>query len=155
MIFCSRMAVRLSRAASLRHYRPMDTVSKETRSRMMRAVGRRNTGPELAVRRALHAAGLRFRLHRRDLPGTPDIVLPRRRVAIFVHGCFWHGHDCRAGRAPVSRESYWGPKIVENRARDARQAAALEALGWTVLTIWECETRDASRLAAVAAELRV
>jgi DNA mismatch endonuclease (patch repair protein) len=132
----------------------MDTVCKETRSRMMRAVRRRNTGPELALRRSLHAAGLRFRLHRGDLPGTPDIVLPGRRIAIFVHGCFWHGHECRAGRAPTSREFYWVPKIAENRARDARKTAALEALGWRVVTVWACEIRDGARLAAIAAELR-
>ena len=114
------------------------------RSRIMRAVRQKDTKPEKIVRQALHAMGLRFRLHRRDLPGTPDIVLSSgRKVAIFVHGCFWHRHSgCRSATMPATRQSYWGPKFVQNVERDAQKVAALEALGWSVLTIWECETRS-------------
>jgi len=86
--------------------------------------------------------GYRFRLHRKDLPGTPDIVLPGRRAAIFVHGCFWHGHGCRIGQLPKSRLDYWLPKIEANRERDRRKGGALEAAGWRVLTVWQCEIRD-------------
>lgn len=105
----------------------------------MRAVKQKNTAPELRLRKALHALGHRYRLHPKSLPGRPDLVFPSRRAAIFVHGCFWHGHDCRAGRQPSSRTEYWLPKIAENQRRDARKRAELEALGWRVLTIWECE----------------
>jgi DNA mismatch endonuclease (patch repair protein) len=116
-----------------------DRLSVEARSRLMSKVGGKNTAPELAVRKAAHAAGMRFRLHRRDLPGTPDIVFPRYHVAVFVHGCFWHGHGCTKGRLPKSRKEYWEPKIAANRERDAIKRTALEAVGWRVLTVWECE----------------
>lgn len=115
----------------------------------MARVGSKDTMPEIVVRQLLHAMGYRFRLHRRDLPGTPDVVLPRLGKAIFVHGCFWHGHSgCRLGRLPKSRLEYWGPKIAANRARDARKATALRRAGWSVATVWECETRRPDRLAA-------
>ena len=115
----------------------------------MAKVGSKDTTPEMVVRRMLHAMGYRFRLHRRDLPGTPDIVLPRLGKAVFVHGCYWHGHSgCRLGRLPKSRLEYWGPKIAANRERDARKAAALRRAGWSVATVWECETRRRERLAA-------
>lgn len=127
----------------------VDRLTPEARSRLMAAVGGKDTAPELAVRRMLHAMGYRFRLHRRDLPGTPDIVLPRHGKAIFVHGCFWHGHEgCRLGRPSKSRVEYWGPKIAANRARDARKAAALRRAGWSVATVWECETRQMNKLSA-------
>jgi DNA mismatch endonuclease, patch repair protein len=114
----------------------------------MASVGTKDTAPELAVRRLLHSMGYRFRLHRRDLPGTPDIVLPRYEKAIFVHGCFWHGHaGCRFGRLPKSRLGYWAPKIAANRARDIRKATALRRVGWSVSTVWACETKDLSKLA--------
>ncbi|MFN3615185.1 MAG: very short patch repair endonuclease [Rubrimonas sp.] len=116
---------------------------------MMARIGSKNTAPELAVRRAAHAAGFRFRLHRRDLPGTPDLVFPRFRAAIFVHGCFWHGHGCTKGRLPKSRADYWYPKIEANRARDAAKSASLDAAGWRVLTIWQCETADPAGLSAL------
>jgi len=106
----------------------------------MRAVKARNTSPEMAVRRVLHAAGYRYRLHRRDLPGKPDIVFPSRRKAIFVHGCFWHGHDCRRGaRAPKTNADYWRAKIARNVERDRVTAAAFDSIGWQRLVIWECE----------------
>lgn len=106
-----------------------------------------DTGPELVVRRLTHALGLRFRLHRRDLPGTPDLVLPRHRAAILVHGCFWHQHEgCRLARQPKSRLDYWLPKLARNVERDREAHAALEAAGWRCLTVWECETRDTEAL---------
>jgi DNA mismatch endonuclease (patch repair protein) len=110
------------------------------RSHIMRSVGRSSTKPELVVRRALHALGLRFRLHRKDLPGTPDIVLPRFKTVIFVHGCFWHRHDgCSKASTPKTRVEFWNTKFTENVARDGRNNALLQELGWRVLTIWECD----------------
>ena len=103
----------------------------------------RNTTPELAIRRIAHGLGFRFRLHRRDLPGSPDLVFPRYQTVIFVHGCFWHRHDgCRYAYRPKSRIQFWTKKFEENVARDERNEAALRNLGWRVLVIWECETRD-------------
>jgi DNA mismatch endonuclease, patch repair protein len=126
----------------------VDTLTAEQRSRQMARVRAQNTAPELAVRRGLHARGLRFRLHRRDLPGCPDIVLPRHRVALFVHGCFWHGcfHCDRGRRRPMSNRAFWDAKLDENVARDARNGHALRELGWRVIVVWECETRDRARL---------
>lgn len=116
-----------------------DVFSAQKRSAVMRAVRGRDTGPELRVRRPLHAAGFRFRLQRADLPGRPDLVLPRHRLAVFVHGCFWHGHDCPRGRrAPKTNAAYWQAKIARNRTRDAAAQAALTAAGWTPVIIWEC-----------------
>lgn len=125
------------------------------RSTLMKSVGRKDTAPERVVRRYLHRHGLRFRLHVKRLPGTPDIVLSRYRTAIFVHGCFWHGHDCAHGsvRAKTNSE-YWRTKIVDNRARDRRKAKTLGGLGWIVQTIWECETTDAESLRALVAHVR-
>lgn len=121
---------------------PMDTFTPAERSALMRRIGGKNTGPELAVRSIFHRLGYRFRLHRRDLPGRPDIVLPKHHKAILVHGCFWHGHTCRLAAKPKSNESYWLPKIAGNRARDARNLEALTSLGWTVLELWECAIRQ-------------
>lgn len=126
-----------------------DTRSPEQRRRIMQSVGTKDTGPEWIVRRWLHSHGYRYRLHPKTLPGRPDIVLPGRRLAIFVHGCFWHSHGCDKGRAPKSKLDYWGPKLEANRERDARKAAELEALGWRVLTIWQCETKDDDTLSAI------
>jgi DNA mismatch endonuclease (patch repair protein) len=124
------------------------------RSAVMRAVKSRDTAPELAVRRAAHALGLRFRLQRTDLPGKPDLVFPARRLALFVHGCFWHGHDClRGARMPKTNRAYWESKIGRNVARDAAASAALKQLGWTPRTIWECETRDPAKLSRRIARL--
>lgn len=113
----------------------------------MARVRSRDTAPELVVRRLLQAMGYRFRLHRRDLPGTPDIVFPARRNALFVHGCFWHGHEgCRLGRLPASRIEYWRPKLARNRARDARNLSALRRGAWSTSVVWECQTRSVAAL---------
>lgn len=120
----------------------------------MRAVGRENTAAELAVRRHLHRAGLRFTLHVRSLPGSPDIVLPRRGTAVFVHGCFWHGHECRHGRVQAKRNTeFWAAKIAANRKRDRLKARALRALGWRVERVWECQCRDPALLDALCRRL--
>lgn len=114
------------------------------RSAQMALVRGRDTKPELRVRRALHAAGLRYRLQARDLPGKPDLVFRNRRVAIFVHGCFWHQHpdpNCKLARMPKSRLTFWGPKLVGNRHRDEGAKAALEHGGWRVIEVWECQTK--------------
>lgn len=122
-------------------------IEAKQRSRMMRAVRKKDTRPELAVRKALHAQGFRFRLHRDDLPGTPDIVLPRHRAVVLVHGCFWHQHPgCRHANVPQTRESYWLPKLRRNLERDARVLAELQALGWRVLVVWECQTTNSEVL---------
>ncbi|MDR4308268.1 DNA mismatch endonuclease Vsr [Chelatococcus sambhunathii] len=118
------------------------------RSAVMRAVKGRDTAPEMLVRRTAHGLGYRFRLHRRDLPGSPDLVFPRARLAVFVHGCFWHGHDCaRGARLPKTNADYWRAKIARNVARDARVHGELAALGWRTLTLWECELKDGELLA--------
>jgi DNA mismatch endonuclease (patch repair protein) len=124
-----------------------DVFTPAQRSAVMRRVKGKDTSPELKVRRALHRLGARFRLHRRDLPGAPDIVLPGRRLAIFVHGCFWHGHDCaRGARVPKQNRDYWLGKVGRNRERDAVNRASLEAKGWRVEMVWECELKDAAAL---------
>ena len=120
----------------------VDTVLPAVRSRMMSRVKGRNTAPEMAVRCALHAAGYRFRLHRGDLPGRPDIVLPHYGMAVLVHGCFWHGHDCRRGRRPGSNVEFWNLKLARNVERDRVNVRALEAGGWRVTTLWECELQS-------------
>jgi DNA mismatch endonuclease, patch repair protein len=133
----------------------MDTLSPAERSRRMGLVRQKDTAPELIVRRLLHRMGCRFRLHRRDLPGRPDIVLPRHRLAIFVHGCFWHRHDdpaCTLARLPKTRLDFWLPKFEANQARDAAAEAALAAAGWRVLVFWQCQLRDAAALEARLAE---
>ena len=113
----------------------------------MRAVRAHHTGPELAVPRLLTDLGLRYRLHRRDLPGSPDVAFIGRRVALFVHGCFWHGHACRRGaRVPQTRTEYWRAKIDRNRARDADVALRLQASGWREVVVWECELKDRDAL---------
>lgn len=125
----------------------MDNTDAATRSAVMSRIRSRDTAPELAVRRAIHSAGLRYRLHRKGLPGRPDLIFPGRRLALFVHGCFWHQHGCRLSHAPASRLDYWGPKLRRNKERDAENADALTAAGWTVMRVWECETRSADVLA--------
>ncbi len=126
-----------------------DVFSPEKRSSVMRRVKGKDTAPELKVRKLLTRMGLRYRLHRKDLPGNPDVVMPGRKLAVFVHGCFWHGHDCRRGaRAPKANADYWTAKIARNRVRDAASTEALAAMGWAPITIWECEMRDEAALRA-------
>lgn len=116
----------------------------------MRSVRQRDTKPEMVVRRRLHALGYRFRLQRRDLPGTPDIVLPKHKTAIFVHGCFWHRHPgCGKATTSKTRVEFWAEKFDRNVARDARNEALLKDAGWTVVTVWECQTRDETSLDAL------
>ncbi len=124
-----------------------DVFSPETRSAVMRRVRGRDTGPELTVRRLLTRLGARYRLHRRDLPGSPDVVMSGRRIAMFVHGCFWHGHDCpRGARKPKNNAGYWSDKLNRNRQRDARAEAALIDLGWRPEVVWECELKNSTAL---------
>lgn len=118
-----------------------DRVSKEVRSKIMASVGTRDTGAEVALRKALHHLGYRYRIAPKSLPGKPDLSFPIRRKAIFVHGCFWHGHNCRHGRLPKSRLDYWEPKIAANQVRDRRQQRELRALGWESLVVWECQIK--------------
>ncbi len=128
----------------------MDIFTSEQRSRIMSAVRQKNTKPEMAVRRLLHALGYRYRLHASELPGKPDVVFRKRRKALFVHGCFWHGHHCNRGHRPASQTDYWDAKIDRNVARDLDRIERLRADDWEVLVIWECETlkRDAEALTA-------
>ena len=119
-----------------------DVLTNEQRSRNMAAIRGKNTKPEIRVRSLLHSLGYRFRLHRKDLPGKPDIVLPKYQTAVFVHGCFWHCHECRYGRVvPATRQEFWAEKRRGNVERDERVQRELEAAGWRVVTVWECETR--------------
>ena len=124
-----------------------DRVTEEQRRRNMAAVRSTDTLPERAVRSILHKLGLRFRLHQRALPGAPDIVLTRHKTAVFVHGCFWHGHSCPRGKVPSTRPEFWLPKLQRNGERDRTNAASLRKLGWRVLTVWECELGEPGQLA--------
>lgn len=127
----------------------MDSLTPEQRSYQMSLVRRRDTGPELAVRKALHARGYRYRLNVARLPGKPDIVFPGRHKVIFVHGCFWHMHEsCALARMPKSRPEFWGPKLRGNRERDAVKLQRLLELGWDAMVVWECELRDMPSLLA-------
>lgn len=115
------------------------------RSRQMAKIRSKDTVPEMIVRKLVHGLGYRYRLHRRGMPGTPDLVFPSRRKVIFVHGCFWHRHSdptCKRARLPKSRQDFWGPKLTANAERDIRSLQALEALGWKTLTLWECEIKS-------------
>lgn len=123
-----------------------DTRSPHQRRHIMQSVGTKNTGPELIVRRLASRLGYRYRLHRKELPGTPDLVFPSRQKVIFVNGCFWHGHNCPKGRPPKSRPEYWLPKIAQNRERDAKAVRNLRGSGWRVLTVWQCQTKNSNRL---------
>jgi DNA mismatch endonuclease (patch repair protein) len=123
----------------------VDVVDSVTRSRMMAGIRGQNTKPEILIRRLLHGQGFRFRLHVRELPGKPDIVLPRFRAAIFVHGCFWHGHDCPLFKWPATRPDFWREKIWRNRTNDQKARDALLAKGWRVGVVWECAVRGASK----------
>ena len=122
-------------------------LTEAERSKQMGLVRAKNTKPELLVRRLVHRLGYRFRLHRRDLPGKPDLVFPARRKIIFVHGCFWHGHECRLGRRrPKSRLDYWIPKISRNNQRDQKTLRKLRGMRWKCLVLWECQLRDVEKL---------
>lgn len=123
-----------------------DNHTERQRSANMRAVRNKNTAPELLIRSTLHRLGYRFRLHRRDLCGTPDIVFPVRRSVIFVHGCFWHGHECERGSLPSSNLHFWQHKIARNRERDSQTQRQLRNEGWKVLTVWQCETKNKASL---------
>lgn len=136
----SRTSQRTELAISDRQ--PMDIVSPLVRSRMMSGIRGKDTLPERIVRSAAHRLGLRFRLHRRDLPGKPDLVFPKYKTVLFVHGCFWHRHDCGLAAMPKTRPEFWASKFGDNVRRDARNRSLLEALGWRVVEIWECQTRD-------------
>ena len=117
----------------------MDTVDKKTRSRIMASVGQRNTGPELRLRQVLYRQGLRYRLHDKKLPGSPDLVFPRFRTVVFVHGCFWHAHNgCKYATKPSTRRKFWKEKFEANRKRDRRNYETLKKSGWRVLVVWEC-----------------
>lgn len=120
-----------------------DVYDAAKRSAVMARIKSKNTQPELLIRKILTQLGARYRLHRKDLPGSPDVAMPGRRLAIFVHGCFWHGHDCaRGSRAPKTNRDYWLAKVARNTARDARNVIDLTSAGWRVETIWECEMKD-------------
>jgi|SRR5579871_3004108 len=128
----------------------VDVFDPATRSQVMRAVKSRDTAPELKVRRAAHALGLRFRLQRRDLPGAPDLVLPRFNIALFVHGCFWHGHTCaRGARMPAANRNYWRAKLARNMARDKLSLKAIKKAGWRPVIVWECETKNQDQLSKI------
>jgi len=125
----------------------MDVLTKEQRSYCMSRIRKTDTKPELVVRSIVHRLGYRFRLYRKDLPGCPDIVLPRHRKVIFVHGCWWHRHNCKLGkRKPKTRIDYWIPKLQGNKERHKKNLRKLRKLGWKVLTIWECQTRKPEKL---------
>jgi DNA mismatch endonuclease (patch repair protein) len=122
----------------------MDNLTPEERSKQMSLVRSKDTKPEMRVRRLVHGLGFRYRLHRADLPGKPDLVFPSRRKVIFVHGCFWHGHKCKLGRMPKTRLDYWQSKIGCNKSRDRQTLRRLRNLGWKCLTIWECSVNNES-----------
>ena len=125
----------------------VDTLSPAARSALMSRIRGKDTKPEMAVRRLLHGIGYRYRLHRSDLPGKPDLVFPGRSSVIFVHGCFWHLHKgCKYARMPKSRLAFWVPKLEGNRKRDRRNERALRARGWRVMVVWECQVRDLDRI---------
>lgn len=132
----------------------VDVVSPTVRSRMMSGIKGKSTLPEMLVRRLLFAAGFRFRLHRRDLPGTPDIVLPSRKIAVFVHGCFWHAHSgCKYAKTPSTRTEFWTAKLQANVERDRCAVYELASMGWRVLCVWECATRDPRTLQSLEEQM--
>jgi DNA mismatch endonuclease (patch repair protein) len=126
----------------------VDRLTPDQRRLNMSRIRSKDTRPEMTVRRMLHRLGFRYRLHRRELPGRPDIVLPRYRAAIFVHGCFWHGHNCSLFRMPTTRQEFWATKIAANRCRDGNAVSGLSDAGWRSLLIWECALRGRGRLSA-------
>ena len=131
---------------TLRIFMADDRTSRQ-RSENMRAVHSKDTRLELTIRSMLHRLGYRFRLHRKNLPGTPDLVFPARKAVMFVHGCFWHGHDCPRGNLPATNRDFWQAKITKNRERDGRAREQVQKLGWKILTVWQCEIKDKAALA--------
>lgn len=130
----------------------MDKIDPWQRSKNMAAVHGKNTSPELRVRRMLHSMGFRFRLNKKNLPGKPDIVLPKYQLCIFVHGCFWHQHSgCKRATVPETRKEFWGKKFCKTKERDKKSLIELQKLGWRVQTIWECETKNPDKLAMIIA----
>lgn len=125
----------------------VDKLTSEQRSRLMSQVRGKDTKPELVVRRLVHSLGYRFRLHRRDLPGSPDLVFPSRRKVIFVHGCYWHRHDCKKATTPKSNTAFWQKKFDDNVMRDNKNLRDLKALGWEAMVVWQCETETNELLA--------
>jgi len=123
----------------------MDTVDRKTRLRIMKSVPQKNTKPELLLRKALHSMGFRYRLHDKNLPGSPDIVFPKYKAVIFIHGCFWHRHGCKYTTTPGDNESFWKDKFEANRLRDERKTEELQRMGWRVLVVWSCELKQASQ----------
>lgn len=137
----------MTSSASVDDQSNRDRLTRSERHNLMASIGSKNTRPEILVRSAAHGLGLRFRLHRRDLPGSPDMVLPRHRTALFVHGCFWHRHQgCRRSSMPIRNAEFWKAKFDRNVTRDHEAKIALEAQGWRVLVIWECQTKSQSQL---------
>lgn len=131
-----------------------DVFSKEKRSFIMSRVSGKDTGPEMVVRRMLHMMGFRYRLHAKDLPGKPDVVLPRHRKVVFVHGCFWHGHrNCKRSKRPSSNEKFWNEKIEKNIKRDETAKRKLKKVGWDVLVVWECQTKNKENLKEILLKL--
>src|SRR5438552_10615468 len=128
----------------------MDTVDRATRSRIMASVGQKHTGAEKILRSLLHKKGLRYRLHVKNLPGSPDLVFPRFRAVIFVHGCYWHSHGCYRSTVPKSRNEFWTEKFATNRSRDEKNISSLLRNGWRVLTVWECALKGKTALPLVA-----
>lgn len=124
----------------------IDRISTTIRSQIMSQIKGKNTKPEMRVRRLVHSLGYRYRLHRRDLPGNPDLVFPRRQKVIFVHGCFWHQHDCPRGTRPTSNQEFWNSKLDKNIQRDMDNISMLTTLGWAVLVVWQCETKNLEQL---------
>jgi DNA mismatch endonuclease, patch repair protein len=123
-----------------------DRITKAQRSQNMARVRNKNTTPELRVRKTLHRLGFRFRLHRSDLPGNPDIVLPRHHKIVLVHGCFWHGHNCPRGKRPTTRQDFWNLKLDGNQKRDKANQCKLKELGWKILVVWECQVKNTDNL---------
>lgn len=123
----------------------MDTVDRKTRSKIMKSVPQKNTKPEVLLRKALYSMGFRYRLHDKKLPGSPDIVFPKYRAVIFIHGCFWHRHGCKYTTTPGDNELFWKEKFDANRLRDAKKSEELRQMGWRVLVVWTCELKKALR----------
>lgn len=131
----------------------MDTVSRQKRSEIMSKVKSKNTKPEILIRKALFAKGLRYRINVKSLPGSPDIVLKKYKTVIFVHGCFWHGHDCKYGKLPATNTEFWKEKRDRNKKRDQRKIEELEVLNWKVFVVWECEINSTIKLSQKISEL--